>query len=1711
MVKQLRMLLLATLALLWSSAIGAETTVSWVAAEAGFENGDAMASSIALDSHITLQASQGSNTNNAPKYYTKGEAVRFYGGNTLGVIGGENVTISKIVLTFGSGDSTNEITTDVETYADGEWNGSSQSVVFTIEGTSGHRRIASVEVTYDVEEATPNSTTWNASNEVRQGTFFVADGDLSFKWEEGSGDQAPSFNSTKSTVSMKRGNKFTLAGGDENVTITEVVFTFDSSSDPGMSANVGTTSNSYADNTTTWSGSEKSITFTAGGARQIKSIKVTYTGKAAPVVMAPVLAITTDGVAATYDMDANRVFVVYYENSGNAAAEGAKLTLYVDGVANSEVEIGTIAIGATNQWKNMKYDLTNITAGEHQVYLSLTADNADEAKSEVKTVTFEQQEAEPTFTVSTTAATVDVEYGATSFDIVATVTNTSEVDATNVVITLWNNGAVDTKTIETLAAGASTDVTFTVTAADGGFAAGTADTYYVQAPKNQSQVEFTVNFADAPFVEVKDLAITEVSGTIDLANASSNVRIVVKNNGNVDITDAAVELKAGEKALGNATVTAKAGQSGWCTIAVASEGLEAGELAVTATVTVDGDATPADNTLEATLTVRDAAAPVATFELSANPVNAYVSDETITVVVNVKNTSEVDAENVELKLVFNNSALCENQTIASLAAGASEDVTFTFNNPFATTGEKEIQALTSDGKYGCFVKVTLNAAPVDPVVDMSLIQLGGVSEINLSQENKVIVWYKNNSNVAVETASIEFKFNGTPVETKTLTNVAVAATNYVEFVVPTTDLVAGQKANVEVNLFVNGDTNMEDNSLSREYDIVSGETEPQAEIMINPISGWEVQAGEQEVSVTVSVFNQGSADAENVKIELYHSYGDNLVAPQTVNITKEGYKMLTFKFNYTFEQGKSYDFTVFTNYADSDGSDNMRTFTISCPAPTANVAISRIADIVATTEDNVKIAATLVNNSEVAAQNVKVGVYKVENLNYQLVGIMQTIDEIEAGSEENVEFNLGQLEAGNYTYYVRVVSVNGKATTTQRDVNVKVSEPVVEVVEVAMSAIQGLSNIDLAAESNAISVWVENKGNVDADATINVTLNDNALEAQTVTVKAGRYASVEFTLPTEGLVAGQKAVVVATVTVENNVSEATAISREYDIVNSSTVAEAVFQISAAPVEIEFGTEKFDVVALVKNTSDVDAENVEVSLFHNETIATETIAALAAGEETTVTFADVENPFVAAGDYTMYVIAPKAQSEVTITVKPEPVVEVVEVAISAVQGISNIDLASESNIISVWAENKGNVDAVATFNATFNGTALEAQTISIAAGKFGFAQFTLPTEGLVAGQKATLVATVTVQDNTSEDVTLTREYDIVNSAVTTEPVFQVSAAPVEVEFGAEKFNVAAVVKNISDVDAENVEVTLWHNSAIATQTITALAAGQETTVTFADVENPFAAAGNYTMYVMAPNAQSEVSIIVKPEPVEEKIDIAVTAIQGSLSLDVETNYVTVFVENLGTVDVTDAIVTLTAGNIELGRATVSAKAGNNGFCSIAVPSTSLTAGEFTLAAKVDVENDVDTSNNELTKDYTIEAAQATLSFTAEAYLVEEVPGQFVVRVTVKNESADVDAANVVVKAYTEEGKALGEATIESIKAGATQMTEIIGTDDTLTEQSVLQVLVNGSNKWVNIVKTTGINDVKSQLNNTQIYTIDGKRTNNLQKGAYIINGKKVMVK
>lgn len=124
-------------------------------------------------SGVTLTFDKGT-SNNAPKWYDNGSAVRLYGGGTLTVTADES-SITSIVFTITQGDN---LTANTGTYEGGTWTGSASSVVFTQGGTSGHVRIQKIEVTYEEATqsnvATPSITLSPAEGPYYEGTTVTA-------------------------------------------------------------------------------------------------------------------------------------------------------------------------------------------------------------------------------------------------------------------------------------------------------------------------------------------------------------------------------------------------------------------------------------------------------------------------------------------------------------------------------------------------------------------------------------------------------------------------------------------------------------------------------------------------------------------------------------------------------------------------------------------------------------------------------------------------------------------------------------------------------------------------------------------------------------------------------------------------------------------------------------------------------------------------------------------------------------------------------------------------------------------------------------------------------------------------------------------------------------------------------------------------------------------------------------------------------------------------------------------------------------------------------------------------------------------------------------------------------------------------------------------------------------------------------------------------
>ena len=141
------------------AARAAEKTVTFDFTAEGYSNQEVVASKIIIP--ITIAFNKGSGSN-APKYYSKGTAIRAYAGNTV-TVSVDGGIISSIAFTFASGEDKNAIISSSGTFTTNKWTGKESSVIFTIGGESGNRRIQKMAVTYTETETEEHTHATNDS------------------------------------------------------------------------------------------------------------------------------------------------------------------------------------------------------------------------------------------------------------------------------------------------------------------------------------------------------------------------------------------------------------------------------------------------------------------------------------------------------------------------------------------------------------------------------------------------------------------------------------------------------------------------------------------------------------------------------------------------------------------------------------------------------------------------------------------------------------------------------------------------------------------------------------------------------------------------------------------------------------------------------------------------------------------------------------------------------------------------------------------------------------------------------------------------------------------------------------------------------------------------------------------------------------------------------------------------------------------------------------------------------------------------------------------------------------------------------------------------------------------------------------------------------------------------------------------------------------
>ena len=188
----------------------------------GYENQEEVVT--VTDNGVTATFDKGTNSN-TPKYFTTGTAIRVYGGGTMTVNAGGKTMVS-IELTFGSGDGSNEITTNVPTYEEPTWTGEAGSVTFTVGGTSGHRRIKAITVKYTDDDApvvTPTLESIAVSGQTTTftvGDTFTFDGKVTATYSDGSTKEVQPTEVSKPDMTTAGTQEVTVSYTEKDATAT---------------------------------------------------------------------------------------------------------------------------------------------------------------------------------------------------------------------------------------------------------------------------------------------------------------------------------------------------------------------------------------------------------------------------------------------------------------------------------------------------------------------------------------------------------------------------------------------------------------------------------------------------------------------------------------------------------------------------------------------------------------------------------------------------------------------------------------------------------------------------------------------------------------------------------------------------------------------------------------------------------------------------------------------------------------------------------------------------------------------------------------------------------------------------------------------------------------------------------------------------------------------------------------------------------------------------------------------------------------------------------------------------------------------------------------------------------------------------------------------------------------------------------------------------
>ena len=408
---------------------------------------------------------------------------------------------------------------------------------------------------------------------------------------------------------------------------------------------------------------------------------------------------------------------------------------------------------------------------------------------------------------------------------------------------------------------------------------------------------------------------------------------------------------------------------------------------------------------------------------------------------------------------------------------------------------------------------------------------------------------------------------------------------------------------------------------------------------------------------------------------------------------------------------------------------------------------------------NITISGTVQNNGDETLTSYKVS-YTVDDGD----AVVYAVSEIEVANGESHNFTHAtpaELAAGNHTIVVTVTEPNGDTETTltgnSMEINVTVSEPAQDVVEIALTSVTPEDNATVTAGNVTISGVVTNNGNVALTSyKVSYKINDADPVVSTVTIDEAVAAAGTHTFSlTVALEASETPYeIIVTVSEPNGVADGNAEdnSKTIHLTATAPVPPAAVAITLAVTPTEATANVGDSITFtgtVTNTG-TDALTTYKFSYTIDTLAAvdSTVTGLNIATDSTNVFSFTV-VFEEAGAHTVVVTASEPNSDteftaltqtINVTVS-EPVPDVVEIALTSVSPANNETVIAGDITITGVVTNNGNV-ALSSYKVSYtvdNAEAVESTiTIDEAVAAAGTHTFTL-TVAIEAGEHTIVVA------------------------------------------------------------------------------------------------------------------------------------------------------------------------------------------------------------------------------------------------------------------------------------------------------------------------------------------------------------------------------------